>query len=255
MKLSDRITAYIAAASQKLLPKLPIIIVVNGVGFNKLTALIDKPFSTQLAKSLLGTLMHTVKEVEGAVFGYQYNDELIILTRNDQTVDTQPWYNNDAQTLASVASSIATCYFNDLIDGDSENLGIDDAVFRAKVFAVPSMSEAINALVYKQQQAFQTSVSHACLYELLKKGKNKMEIQDLLSNTTTEDKISLLSQECEVEYHTAYPQVFRRGAACYRQPKLVEYQGKESVKMSWGFDTDLPIFTTNQSFLIDIINR
>ncbi len=253
MKLKDRIETHIDAASQMLLAKLPITIAINGVGFNKLTALLDKPFSTQLAKSLLGTLMQLVKEVEGSVFGYSFNDELVIITRNDQTLDTQPWYNNDAQTLASVASSIATCHFNDLIR--IENVGMDASIFRAKAFAVPSITEAINVLVCKQQQAFQSSATYACFYELLKKGRDKNEIHEMLNNTTTEDKIGILAQECGIEYHSAYPQVFRRGAACYRQPKLVEYQGVETVKMVWGFDTELPIFTANQTFLNSIFGR
>jgi tRNA(His) 5'-end guanylyltransferase len=248
--LKDRIDGLITITNQRLLPKVPVVIVINGRGFNNATALIDKPFSPKLAKALCAAMGALVQEIGGAVFGYQFDDEIVIVSRNDQTLDTQPWCNNDTQKLASIASSITTLHFN---AETVENMA--SATFYSYAFVVPNITEAINLLVSKQQQAFQSSVYHACHYELLKRNRNENEIADLLKNTSNSDKVALLAQECGIDYDNAYPPVFRRGAACYRAPKTVEYQGVSSTKMGWKLDASLPVFTQATGFLLDIVGK
>jgi tRNA(His) 5'-end guanylyltransferase len=250
LKLKDRIEGYIKASSQMLVSKLPVIFVVNGIGFKHSTALLDKPFSAPLAKALCATLFNLTEELEGAVFGYSFNDELIVITRNDQNIDTQPWYGNDAQTLASVASSIATLHFQTHLL--TNGIDLKRPIFRAKAFVVPNITEAVNTLIFKQQQAAFFSLYSACFYELLAKGLDKNDIRETLANTTTsEDKVELLARECGIDYNTAYPLGFRRGVACYRRPKLID---DIETKMVWEFDSQLPIFTRDTEFLKDVLN-
>lgn len=247
-KLKDRIDDYIEHTGRWLTPRIPVAIVINGRGFNNATALIDKPYSDKLAKALCAAMMSLVQEIGGAVFGYQFDDEIVIISRNDQSLDTQPWCNNDTTKIASIAASIATLHFNSYIS-INELANFSNATFHAYAFVVPDITEAINLLVCKQQQAFQSSVYWACFYELLKRNRNEADIGDLMEGSTNEDKIGLLSQECGIDFDKAYPPVFRRGAACYRQPKTVKHDGKDSTKMSWALDAGLPIFTKDTGFL------
>ena len=249
--LKDRIDNFGSIASTRLMPKLPVIIVVNGRSFNNATALIDKPFSDGLAKALCAGMMALVQEIGGAVFGYQFDDEIVIISRNDQTLDTQPWCNNDTQKITSIASSVATLNFNSYV-ASNDLANFSSATFYSYAFVVPNITEATNLLVFKQQQAFQSSVRNACFYELLKRNHNEGDIETMLENTSNEDKIALLAQECGIEFDKAYPAVFKRGAACYRVPKTVEYQGIISEKMGWKLDAGLPIFTKDVGFLSQI---
>lgn len=251
-KLKDRIDTYSEASTYKLIGKLPIITVVNGRTFTKLSALLEKPFSNALAQCLYSALIALVQEIEGAVFGYTFNDELIIISRNDQTLETQPWYDNDVQKIASVSASLATLQFNNYAATLDLNF-MGDPVFYTQVFAVPNIAEAINVLVAKQQQAFQTSVHFACFYELLKK-YDKNDIKEMLAGTTIDDKINLLQQECNIDFNE-YPIAFRRGVACYRAPKVIVFEGKETIKNKWVLNTDLPIFTKEHSFLGSIFKN
>jgi len=248
--LKDRIDDFSNRATYKLLPKLPVIITINGRAFNKLTALLDKPFSALLAKCFAFTLGELAKEIDGTVFGYHHNDEIVIITRNDQTLDTQPWYNNDIQKLASVVSSIATLHFNNF--ANANNIEIGNATFHSKIYTVPNITEAINVLICKQQQVFQSSIYYACFYGLLGKSLDKNDIQEMLANTSIDDKINLLKDECGIDYNTL-PWAFRRGVACYRVPKVVVYGGEETLKNQWKLDAELPIFAKEQDFLRDII--
>ena len=251
MKLKDRISSYEEISDTKLLNKLPIIITVNGKSFNKITSLLDKPFSKEFAEAMCSAMFKASMEIEGVVFAYQYNDTITFVSRNDQTIDTLPWVDNKVQKIASIVSSLITLYFNNYANSNDMNL-MGDAVFYTNAFTVPNLSEAINTIIYKQQQSMQLSIQNSCYYELLKK-YNKNDIRDMLQNTTIDDKINILHQECNIDVNN-YPIAFRRGVACYKGPKIINYDGDQLIKNKWMLNSQLPIFTSDQSFLKNIFN-
>ena len=248
LKLKDRIESYEDLTDYRLLNKLPIVISINGKAFSKVTSLLEKPYDQKFTESILATTLKLVTEIEGTFFAYCYNDEIVIITRNDQNIDTSPWFDNKLQKIISVSSSIATLYFNKYASSIGLNF-ISDALFSSQVFVVPNMAEAINTVVYKQQQNFHVSIYFACFYELLKK-YDKNTIKEMLIGLSIDEKIDILSQECEVNFND-YSQVYRRGAACYKAPKVID----GNLKNKWIINTDLPIFTKDQSFLNNIFKN
>jgi tRNA(His) guanylyltransferase len=247
-KLKDRIERYQAQSDHKLLERLPIVICINGRGFTKVTQLLDKPYCSKLAECLISTMIYICPMIEGALFAYQHNDEIVIIARNDQTNDTSPWFDNKIQKICSATASIATVHFNKC----AASLQLDltgDPAFLSQVFTPPSISEAIQAVVYKQQQNFHTSIQSACLYELLKK-YNRDAIKDMLTGLSIDEKVDLLSQECGVDFNS-YPISFRRGVACYKVPKVVD----GVMKNRWQLNSELPIFAKDQSFLSNLFKN
>lgn len=249
LKLKERVAIYEDAAKYKLLPKLPVIICVNGRSFSKSTSLLEKPFSVSFAECMYSTLGRLVQEIDGAILGYCFNDEIVIVARNDQSLDTSPWFDNDIQKISSAVSSIATVQFNNCVNANELNL-IGDALFTANVYAVPNVVEAINVLICKQQKAMQSAVQLACFYEMIKK-YDKNHIKEILSGTSYDDKVNLLSEQFNVNFNN-YPQVFRRGAACYKIPTIVSFDGEEKIKGKWKINLEIPVFTKEHSFLQDI---
>jgi tRNA(His) 5'-end guanylyltransferase len=248
-KAKDRISQYEETSNFKLLSRVPLIINVNGRGFSKVTSLLDKPFSKAFAECMYSALIHLVQEIDGAVFAYSYSDDIIIVARNDQGTDTLPWYENSVHKISSAVASMTTLYFNNFATAMDLNT-MSDPVFIAKCYNAPNMAEATNIIIQKQQKAIQSSLQLACLYELLKK-YHKDDIREMLQDSTTDDKINLLKQECGVDYND-YPLAFRRGAACYRTPTVVSFDGEEKIKNKWALDTSLPIFTKEHAFLQNI---
>ena len=245
LKLKDRIDVYQTSTDNKLLPRLPLVIVINGRSFSKLTGLLDKPYCDKFSECIFSTMLRLCTDVEGAIFAYQYNDEIVLITRNDQNPDTIPWYNNSIQKICSITSSIATLHFNRCAEAIELNL-MNEPIFASQVFAVPNVAEAINTLIYKQQHNFHTSIQFACFYELLK-NYDKNTIINKLQGLNIKEKINLLEQECNIDF-TDYPDVFRRGGACYKVNK--EING--IVKEKWHLSNNIPIFTEDQSFLTNI---
>lgn len=248
-KLNERINSYQELTDFKLLNRLPIVICVNGRNFAKLTSLLDKPYCSKLADGMFVTMLKLCTEVDGTIFAYQYNDEIVMIVRNDQTLETESWYDNRIQKICSVTSSIATLQFRNYLES-TELTYTGEPVFTSQVFAVPNIMEAINTIVYKQQQNFHTSIQLACFYELLKK-YDKNAIKDMLHGLNVDEKVDLLKQECDVNYNE-YPHSFRRGAGCYKVPKVVN---DGTMKNKWFVNPELPIFTKDQSFLSNIFKN
>lgn len=248
VKLKDRIESYQSATDYKLLNRVPIIIVVNGRGFSKVTQLLDKPYCSKFAECMFSTMLRLSTDIEGALFSYQHNDEIVIVARNDQNADTSPWYDNKVQKICSVTSAIATMHFNDCAEAVDLNM-VGDPVFTSQVFAVPSIGEAVNTIIYKQQQNFHNSIQFACLYELINK-YDKHVIKEMLSGLNIDEKVDLLAQESKVDFNN-YPSAFRRGSAAYKVPKVVG----DTMKNKWFLNVEPPIFTKDQSFLSNIFKN
>lgn len=247
-KLKDRIEGYQAATDYRLLNRVPIIICVNGRGFSKVTQLLDKPYCPKFAECIISTMLRLCTDVEGALFSYQFNDEIVIVTRNDQSSDTSPWYDNRLQKICSVTSAAATMHFNEYASAAKLDLS-GNAIFTSQVFVVPTIGEAVNTLIYKQQQNFHSSIQSACLYELIK-SHDKHAIKEMLSGLSVDEKIDLLAQECSIDFNN-YPMAFRRGVAAYKVPKITA----DSMRNKWHLNFELPIFTKDQSFLSNIFKN
>ena len=48
--LKERMSSYEDTSNYKLLNKLPLVIVINGRNFNKVTSLLEKPYSSELSE-------------------------------------------------------------------------------------------------------------------------------------------------------------------------------------------------------------
>lgn len=244
-KLKDRIEAYQASTDYKLLNRVPLIICINGRGFSKATQLLDKPYCSQFAECIASTMLRLCSDVPGTLFAYQHHDEIVMVARNDQTNDATPWYDNKLQKICSITSSIASVHFNKYADNIKLNI-VGDPMFISQVFVVPSVGEAVNTVICKQQQNFHTSIQSACLYELIKK-YDKNTIKEMLMGLSMDEKADLLQQECEIDFNN-YPLAFRRGMSAYRVPKVVG----DDMKNEWHLNPEPPIFTKDQSFLTNI---
>src|SRR5271165_5084919 len=168
--LKERIYGYENISNFLLTPKLPLIISLNGRGFRKLTSMAKKPYDEVFAKLMGQTMIRLMSEIEGTVFAYSFNDEIHIVSRNDKTLDSECWYNNDVQRIVSAAASMASISLYDAACKNNIEL-LGNPVFLGKTFILPSITETINYLIAKQHKASQTAISMACFYELLKTNK------------------------------------------------------------------------------------
>jgi tRNA(His) 5'-end guanylyltransferase len=245
MKLKDRIEEYQAQADYKLLSKLPIIITLNGRSFSKHTSLLDKPYDFKFGEAMEKTLLQLCSNIDGVIFGYSYHDQINLILRNDQNHNTNPWFSNKIQKIASATAAMASTYF---AQHSCELNTLGDGLFLSEVFNVPNIGEAINAVIYKQQHNFHVAIQIALFYELLKK-YDKSLAKEMIIGLSNDEKLDSLQQECNIDFND-YPIAFRRGVACYKIPKIID----QNIKNKWFINKDLPIFSKDQEFLQNIFN-
>lgn len=247
--LQERISSYEELTNYKLIKKLPVITILNGRSFKKNTSLLEKPFSSQFIELMCATIIKLAQEIDGISFIYSFNDEIVIVSRNDRHLDTNAWCDNNIQKMVSLSASVATLEFNKIAKNNIVEL-LGDPIFTSKTFVVPNIVEAINTLISKQQQCFYTSLHMACFYELLKKYDIETVKQTLLEKNAAA-KAEILFEECGIEYNK-YPLSFKRGIACYRIPKVIN---GEEIKNKLTIDMEIPIFTKDHNFLSTIFKN
>ncbi len=183
-----------------------------------------------------------VHEIDGAFFAYHCCDEILIVSRNDQSPTSLPWLGNKVQKLVSTVSSIASAIAQKEL-GRTECAFLGDPVFLTSVCTVPSMSEALNAVITKQQSYLADAVNFACFFELLK-FYDKAHIRELIGGLTFDEKIALLKEETGVEYRE-YASAFKRGVGMWKVPEIHE----EGMRNVWKLQEELPVMNQNQEMM------
>lgn len=247
MSLTDRISSYQEISDYQLMKRLPVVIILNGRSFSKLSSLVDKPYSSDFMELMAASMVKLCTEVDGVVFAFTFNDQIVIVLRNDQTSTTEAWYNNKIQAIVSAAASLATLEFNKVRNSKDIKL-LGDAVFTAKVFVVPNVMELTNTIIHMQQSCFHTALSQACFYELLKRYPSD-KVKQMLSNKTPKEKSEILYEECKVDFNS-YPLPFKRGVGAYRSPKF-NPKSKE-IKHKLIINDELPLFSHEKDWLLSI---
>jgi len=248
MNLGDRMKAYEDCYDFKMQARTPIVIRVDGKGFSKYTKAMGfkKPFDETLMKAMAETTRFTASSIEGCLFGYTQSDESTFVLRNDQSDESQPWFNNRIQKMVSITSSLFTAYFASQVTGRQ-------AYFDTRVFAVPTLDEAINCLVWRQRDATKNSIQAAAYYEVSAK-EGRKTTQKLMHGLRGAELQELLFQKTGINWND-YPASFKRGIGCYKKKYVVPLNDGTTVERSaWEIDKDLPIFSQDRNFLKEILD-
>lgn len=248
--LKDRMLNYEAVSDYKLTCKLPVIITLNGRSFRKITSLLDKPYSEIFVEIMGQTLIRLASEIEGAVFLYSFNDQIVIICRNDQQLQTEAWYNNYIQDIISSCASIASISFFTAAQKKGIKL-LGEPIFIGNTFVVPNITEAINYLIYAQHQASQTAIDMATFYELLRIHPTEKVLQ-MTKHLTIDEKYNLLMKTGDVDLQS-WPLAFWRGFACYRTSQLTKTNFGEEIKYKLTINDQLPFFDKDKEFLCNIL--
>ncbi len=253
MTLGDRMKAYEQAYDSEIIGRIPVIIRVDGKGFSKWTKKVSaqKPFDEDMSTAMSVAMSNTASNIEGCLFGYTQSDEMTFVLRNDQSLESTPWFGNRIQKICSVVASMVTANFNNAVMvwtkwGDTEQLP-PLAYFDARVFAVPTVDEIVNCIIWRQNDAVKNSISAACYYEVAKV-HGKKTARKLMHGLNQNQQQELLFQEAGINWND-YPVKFKRGIGCFRKEYNTVIDGNECVRSKWIIDENMPILTQRRDYL------
>lgn len=221
--LGDRIKKYESVSKNFLTRRTPVIIRLDGKAFHTFCKNFTKPYDDKLIQLMSETTEYLVDNIQGAVFGYTQSDEISILLRDYDTINTCGWFDYNIQKIVSVASSLATGFFNANSGAVLQRGSLPLAFFDCRAFNVPK-EDVCNAFIWRQNDATRNSIqSFGQHYIGHKKCQN-------LNNTQVQDK--LMELDPPINWNDAKTS-WKRGV-CYTKN---------------GLDLDPPIFTQDRKYI------
>jgi tRNA(His) guanylyltransferase len=242
--LGNRMKTYEALSDISLMKRVPVVVRLDGKGFSHLTKRLklEKPFDKWFVSAMSDTMVAVASKVQGCVIGYTQSDEISLVLINDQSLDAEPYFGNRVLKIASVTASMATARFNRLLANLDPD--IDDACFDSRVFAVPSKVEAMNALIWRQQDCVRNSILSAAYYGIGKKTGRKTA-QKMMHGLDTSKLQELMFQEIGVNWSTAYPPELKRGLVAYRRKFEIETPNGKAMRQRWIIES-APVFQSDE---------
>lgn len=198
----------------KMLPRIPVIARLDGKGFSKFTKGLKRPYDERLSRLMIETTKYLVKETN-ANFAYTQSDEITLAWYTDK-VTSSIYFDGRLFKMISDLASMCSVYFNrhlpNFIPEKSELM----PRFDARVFNVPTLDEAVNCALWREQDATKNSITMAASEYFSHKflhGKNGSEKQELLFQK------GINFEE--------YPTHFKRGTYVQRQRVLSKFTTEE----------------------------
>lgn len=256
--LGDRMKKYEYITRTYLVPRMPVIIRLDGKAFHTFTRGFKRPFDEVLISTMQDTTKYLCENIQGCVLGYTQSDEITLVLVDYKKLNSCAWFDNNIQKMCSIAASMATFAFNRFFvanlnafyefntDIDLTEIGYhitfseeDDgkyyeaykkaaekgAMFDARVFNIPK-EEVCNCVLWRQNDATRNSVemvaqahfSHGVL-----QNKSQSQMQDMLM------------LEKGINWND-FPVHQKRGSCC------IKGQGDEDKRPKWIIDKNIPIF-------------
>jgi len=181
--LGDRMKGYERRETdRRFMNFAPVIARMDGRGFSKWTKGLERPYDKELSAAMVAVTRRLVEET-GARIGYTQSDEITLVLLVDDIKQTM-MFDGKTQKLCSVLASMTTALF---ITECLSRTGTEIAAramqaphFDARVFQVPTQTEAANAVLWREKDACKNAVSMAArsFYphsELQGKGASEMQ--------------------------------------------------------------------------------
>ena len=237
--LGERMKRYECVTDIQLMRRTPVILRLDGCHFHTFTKGFIKPFDWVFRKTMFDTMRALCKEIPGAVFGYTQSDEITIVLVDYKKLESAAWFDYRLSKMCSVASSMASRFFNDFF---IENVGksgdvigqieqyakrFNKADFDCRAFNLPK-EEVCNCLIWRQKDAERNSVQ--ALAQKLYSHKELIGI----NNTDLQNK---MLQEKGVNWNEL-PVYYKRGPACFVDDT-----------QSWFVDLEMPILCQDREYV------
>ncbi len=157
--LSARMKAYEHDLTYRFSAGLPVILRLDGRGFSRWITGLKRPFDERLAQMMQATTRYLV-QTTGAVCGYTQSDEISLILYS--TSERQPiYFDGKREKITSLTAVEASLFFEkhkqtvDFPEFQQQKT----AMFDCRSFQVPTPTEAINYLIWREQHAVKNSIA------------------------------------------------------------------------------------------------
>jgi tRNA(His) 5'-end guanylyltransferase/uncharacterized protein (DUF433 family) len=193
----------------------------------------QKPFDEDLTNAFWETCKYLAENIMGCKLVYHQSDEITLLLTNYDKLTTESWFDNGIQKIASVAASLATAKFNEVMRAKYPQKEL--ATFDARAWVVPH-DEVCNAFLWRQQDASKNSISMVAQANFPHK-----ELQNLNGKQMQEK----LWQEKGINWNDL-PVWQKRGVCIIKENYQLE---GGATRTRWIVDHETPIFSQDRQYI------
>lgn len=234
----DRMKAYEAVESQRrFLPLLPVYARIDGRSFSEFTRGLDRPYDVDMSNIMRETTRWLVEET-GATMGYTQSDEISLVWYSNNT-QTQIFFDGRVAKMTSTLAAMTSVKFNHLClnsPGKMSTRAMSKLpTFDARVFQLPSLEEAANTFLWREQDATKNAISMAA---------QAYFSHNQLHAKTGAEKQEMLWQVRGVNFND-YPAFFKRGSWFARRKFLRELTTEELERIPEKHRPTGPIMRTS----------
>lgn len=217
--LGSRMKEYEGVEAQRrCMPRLPVLARLDGKNFSRWTKGLKRPYDERLSNVMVGTT-YALVENSGALVGYTQSDEITLVFYSDDP-KSQIYFDGRIQKMCSVLAAQATAYFNALVRDEIPEKADRLAVFDCRVWQVPNMTEAANAVLWREQDATKNSIQMAA--------QEYYSHNQLLNKNGKEQQAMLL--EKDINWND-YPAFFKRGTFVQRRKVKKKFSAEELERL------------------------
>lgn len=247
---------YEQVPKTRLVRRMPVAIRIDGKAFHTFTKGFQKPFDRILILAMQNTMKKLCENIQGCIFGYTQSDEITLILKDYNKLNTSAWFDYEVQKMCSIAASMATLYFNEefrtllntTMDGKDGLSEVDiahmcardkGAMFDARCFNVPK-EEVVNLIYWRQTDAYRNSRQMA--------GQAYFSSKELNGKSCT-GIVEMLKEEKGIDFDNDYSSYEKYGTVCYKEENE-ETRRPYWVSTAW----DRLMNDTDRAFIQDIVN-
>lgn len=213
--LGDRMKEYeTQTCSTRLIPRIPVVCRLDGKSFSNFTKGLKKPYDKRLSDLMVETTKYLVKETNANV-GYSQSDEISLVFYTDD-INSSIYFDGKLFKMIGDLAAMSSVFFNRKLEEYLPEKKDKMPRFDARVFNVPNEMEAVNCILWREQDATKNSITLAASefysHKQLHK-KNGKEKQEMLFRKG-------------VNWND-YPSFFKRGTYVQRKRTLTKFSPDE----------------------------
>lgn len=217
--LGDRMKIYENQESaRKLIPKLPVLARLDGRCFRSFTRGLARPYDERLSNLMIETTKFLVEETD-ALMGYTQSDE-ITLSWYSERYDSKVFFDGRTQKMTSILASLTSSFFNKNLETYLPEKKNKLPVFDCRVWNVPTLEEAANCFLWREQDATKNSISMSA---------QSLYSHKELMNKHSGDMMEMLFAK-GVNWND-YPAFFKRGTFVRKEIVEMAFSDKEIDKL------------------------
>jgi len=223
MNFAERMRKYEQAeTSPEFMEQLPVLARMDGRAFHRFTKKLARPYDAVFHQMMIETTANLIWETS-ANFGYTTSDEITLCWINTDH-NSQMIFGRKKQKLVSSLAAMTTAFFEQQKFRHNHQVFIETTgtpcTFDARVWTVPTITEAINNFLWREQEATKNSIS--------------MAARTLYSQKQLDGKTSDQQQEMmwvQGMNWNEYPADFKRGTYLIRSHITMPFSAEEIEKL------------------------